>query len=160
MGDITTNVIYLIDKSGMADMEIERQIGAPRSSVYDWRKGRSKSYRKYLPELARVLNVPIEAFYADYSTPPAAPEKDLRLISVSPEQMVDEIKKAVDKAFADYEAAAPKEKPAAGAGSGVDILDEVDVAFYGEYKELDDRDKEAVRDFVRVMRERRAREGK
>lgn len=53
-----------------------------------------------------------------------------------------------------------EEKPAAGAGSGVDILDEVDVAFYGEYKELDDRDKEAVRDFVRVMRERRAREGK
>ena len=38
-----------------------------------------------------------------------------------------------------------------------DILDEVDVAFYGDYKELSDDDKEAVRDFVRVMRERRAR---
>ena len=42
-----------------------------------------------------------------------------------------------------------------------DILDEVDVAFYGEYKELDDEEKEAVRDMVRSMRKRRtAQEGK
>lgn len=42
-----------------------------------------------------------------------------------------------------------------------DILDEVDVAFYGEYKELDDEEKEAVRDMVRLMRKRRtAQEGK
>ena len=37
-----------------------------------------------------------------------------------------------------------------------DILDQVDVAFYGEYKELDDEEKEAVRDMVRLMRKRRA----
>ena len=36
-----------------------------------------------------------------------------------------------------------------------DILDQVDVAFYGEYKELDDEEKEAVRDMVRLMRKRR-----
>ena len=36
-----------------------------------------------------------------------------------------------------------------------DILDEVDVAFYGDYKELTDDDKETVRDMVRIMRERR-----
>lgn len=36
-----------------------------------------------------------------------------------------------------------------------DILDEVDVAFYGEYKELDDEEKETVRDMVRLMRKRR-----
>lgn len=39
----------------------------------------------------------------------------------------------------------------------VDVLDEVDVAFYGEFKELDDDDKETVREMVRVMRQRRAR---
>ena len=38
-----------------------------------------------------------------------------------------------------------------------DILDAVDVAFYGEYKELDEDDKETVRDMVRIMRERRSR---
>ena len=35
-------------------------------------------------------------------------------------------------------------------------LDLVDVAFYGEYKELSDEDKETVRDMVRIMRQRRA----
>ena len=37
-----------------------------------------------------------------------------------------------------------------------DILDEVDVAFYGDFKELNDEEKETVRDMVRLMRERRA----
>ena len=37
-----------------------------------------------------------------------------------------------------------------------DILDQVDVAFYGDFKELDEEQKEAVRDMVRLMRERRS----
>ena len=36
-----------------------------------------------------------------------------------------------------------------------DVLDEVDISFYGEYKELDDEQKEAVRAMVRAMRSRR-----
>lgn len=43
-----------------------------------------------------------------------------------------------------------------GQAPGGDILDEVDVAFYGDFKELDEEQKEAVRDMVRLMRERRA----
>lgn len=39
-----------------------------------------------------------------------------------------------------------------------DILDQVDVAFYGDFKELDEAQKEAVRDMVRLMRERRAKD--
>ena len=35
-------------------------------------------------------------------------------------------------------------------------LDRIDVAFYGEFKELSEEDKETVRDMVRIMRERRA----
>ena len=38
-----------------------------------------------------------------------------------------------------------------------DVLDEVDIAFYGDFKELDEDQKETVRDMVRVMRERRAK---
>ena len=38
-----------------------------------------------------------------------------------------------------------------------DILDDVDIAFYGEYKELSDDDKAVLRDMVKVMRARRAR---
>lgn len=36
-----------------------------------------------------------------------------------------------------------------------DVLDQVDVAFYGDFKELNDEEKEAVRDMVRLMRQRR-----
>ena len=35
-------------------------------------------------------------------------------------------------------------------------LEQVDIAFYGEFKELSEEDKETVRDMVRIMRERRA----
>ena len=48
------------------------------------------------------------------------------------------------------------EKAPTGSGER-DILDEIDIAFYGEYKELTEDDKETVRDMVRVMRERRAK---
>ena len=40
--------------------------------------------------------------------------------------------------------------------STADVLDQVDVAFYGEFKELDEQEKETVRDMVRLMRQRRA----
>lgn len=38
-----------------------------------------------------------------------------------------------------------------------DVLDEVDIAFYGDYKELDEDDRATIRDMVRVMRERRSK---
>ena len=37
-----------------------------------------------------------------------------------------------------------------------DVLLQADVAFYGDYKELNEEEKKAVRDMVRLMRERRA----
>ena len=42
-----------------------------------------------------------------------------------------------------------------GQEAPADILDQVDVAFYGDFKELNDEEKEAVRDMVRLMRQRR-----
>ncbi len=42
-------------------------------------------------------------------------------------------------------------------GQAADVLDQVDMAFYGDFKELDEEQKEAVRDMVRLMRERRAK---
>lgn len=35
-----------------------------------------------------------------------------------------------------------------------DVLDEADIAFYGQFKELTDEQKETVRDMVRLMRKR------
>ena len=39
-------------------------------------------------------------------------------------------------------------------GQGEDVLDAVDLAFYGEYRELDEEQKQTVRDMVRLMRAR------
>lgn len=51
----------------------------------------------------------------------------------------------------------PKEKPSGGES---DILNEIDIAFYGDYKALDDEQKEIIRDMARTMRRRREeREG-
>lgn len=43
-----------------------------------------------------------------------------------------------------------------GQEDGGDVLEQADVAFYGDFKELNDEEKKAVRDMVRLMRERRA----
>ena len=42
------------------------------------------------------------------------------------------------------------------AGERID-MSEVDIAFYGDYKELSDDDQKTIRDMVRVMRERRSK---
>ena len=36
-----------------------------------------------------------------------------------------------------------------------DILDDIDVAFYGNFKELSEDEKETIRDMVRLMRQRK-----
>ena len=43
-----------------------------------------------------------------------------------------------------------------GQEESADLLDQVDIAFYGEFRELDEEEKETVRDMVRLMRQRRA----
>ncbi len=48
-------------------------------------------------------------------------------------------------------------KIAPTADSKSDILDEVDVAFYGDYRELSEDDKATLRDMARIMRERRSK---
>lgn len=45
----------------------------------------------------------------------------------------------------------PEQRPA----SKVDILNEIDVAFYGDYQQLDEEDRETLRAMARIMRERR-----
>lgn len=42
-----------------------------------------------------------------------------------------------------------------GQEDGSDVLEQVDIAFYGEFKELTEAEKDTVRDMVRLMRERR-----
>lgn len=54
----------------------------------------------------------------------------------------------------DYLLGKENKKAPTGAGER-DILDDVDVAFYGDFKELNEDEKETVRDMVRLMRQRK-----
>lgn len=57
MVDTQDRLLSLIAASGKDDAVIERELSLPRSTVYDWRNGRSKSYKKYLSQLATYFNV-------------------------------------------------------------------------------------------------------
>ena len=35
-------------------------LGIKKSNFSDWKKGKSRSYKKYLPEISKFLNVPID----------------------------------------------------------------------------------------------------
>lgn len=55
----------------------------------------------------------------------------------------------------DYLLGKENKKAPTADGERIDMND-VDIAFYGNYKELSDDDQKTIRDMVRVMRERRA----
>lgn len=52
-----------------------------------------------------------------------------------------------------------KEKLPTESGGHMIEMSDVDIAFYGGFKELDEHDQETVRDMVRIMRERRSKKG-
>lgn len=64
---------------------------------------------------------------------------------------------AVINAFATYFGVSADVLLGLAPEGGHDILEDVDLAFYGDYRTLSEDDREAVRDFVRLMRERRAK---
>lgn len=55
----------------------------------------------------------------------------------------------------DYLLGSETEKTPTENGERKDILDEVDVAFYGDYKVFSEDEKATLRDMARIMRERR-----
>lgn len=60
MDILVKNIMKLIDLYGYSDVDFEKKLNLPRSTVYDWRKGRSKSYKKYLPEIANFFNISVD----------------------------------------------------------------------------------------------------
>lgn len=54
--DARDRIFDLIDECGMEQQEFAQQIGTNKHVVSKWRTGDLKSYRKYLPQIAEVLN--------------------------------------------------------------------------------------------------------
>ena len=70
---------------------------------------------------------------------------------------IAEIIEKVDDMPIDLIVTSEEAKNAPAEGGKGDVLDEVDVAFYGEFKELSEDDKEIVRSMVATMRQRRGK---
>jgi len=79
MIDLTlNNVLYLFDSSGKSDTDLEKEIGIPRSTIYDWRKDRSKSYKNYTNQIASYFNVSLDWLAGnDQKNKPAAKSDEL-----------------------------------------------------------------------------------
>ena len=57
MEELAKKIVSLLDADGRPDVEIENDLGLPRSTIYDWRNGRSKSYRKYIEKISTFYKV-------------------------------------------------------------------------------------------------------
>jgi len=52
--------VPLFEGSKKPDRTLEDEIGLPRTSLYNWKCGRSKNYRAYLPQIAAYFNVSVD----------------------------------------------------------------------------------------------------
>ena len=140
MSDLYKTIDTLLKERGISGAKMSSDLGMSRSFMTELRKGRAKSIKT---ETAKKI-----ADYFGVST-------DYLLGNVSdPFFHLDN-----QRILADINSYESEEKTPTVSGERDPVAD-VDLAFYGEYKELSDDDKETVRDMVRIMRERRARKDK
>lgn len=126
----------LCKENGETPNSVAKALGISSGSVTAWKNGtapRSQTVSK----LADYFHVSTDYLLGNVNDP---------FFHLDNERILAEINSYGDKT----------EKAPTGSGKR-DILDDIDIAFYGEYRELTEDDKETVRDMVRVMRERRAK---
>ena len=58
--DTLHKILQLMWDKGISDMELCRSAGINKSAVTDWKKGKTQSYMKHLPEIAKVLDVTVD----------------------------------------------------------------------------------------------------
>lgn len=126
----------LCKENGETPNSVAKALGISSGSVTAWKNGtapRSQTVSK----LADYFHVSTDYLLGNVNDP---------FFHLDNERILAEINSYGDKT----------EKAPTGSGKR-DILDDIDIAFYGEYRELTEDDKETIRDMVRVMRERRAK---
>ena len=110
------------------------------------------------------FNLGIDQYYLDNwmsnndLPPKPIVDKILGVFRLKPEDLLSSSELADYYSEAQEWGVKGKAPTATGERSGShDVLDDVDIAFYGDYKELTEDDKATVRDMVRIMRERRSK---
>ena len=53
-------ILDLIAKKGISQQKFLKDIGLDKSTIYDWKRGASKSYKKHIDRIADYFNVPVD----------------------------------------------------------------------------------------------------
>lgn len=65
----------LFESSGMTDKDIEEALNLPRGVIYKWGIGKNKSYKRFIPEIAKYFNVSAD-YLMGLDDPSAGIKKD------------------------------------------------------------------------------------
>lgn len=96
----------LFESSGMTDKDIEEALNLPRGVIYKWGIGKNKSYKRFIPEIAKYFNVSadylmgLDATSAGIKKEPAPKKSELsigqlELIELSSKMSDDELRKFI-----------------------------------------------------------------
>jgi len=64
---VLDKITYMINKRGLTDTQFQELLGLGFGTVSSWRSGKTKSYMRYLSNIAEVLNVTEEYLLYDDS---------------------------------------------------------------------------------------------
>lgn len=66
----------LFDGSGKTDADLEREIGIPAKKISQWNIGYTKSYTKYIPQIASYFHVSTDYLLGNTDDPTQAGQKE------------------------------------------------------------------------------------
>jgi len=85
--DIYKNrILPLFQASGISDAELERKIGIKPKKINDWNAGRTKSYEKYIPQIAAFFNVSTDYLLGNTDNPQPAGQPHSKDIGLNPQE--------------------------------------------------------------------------
>lgn len=96
----------LFDQSGKSDAELEREIGIPARKISQWNINYTRSYTKYIPQIAAYFHVSTDYLLGntDVTTPPVkaegikkAPDPKTKGISAAKRALINAIDGLTDE---------------------------------------------------------------
>lgn len=90
----------LFEASGMTDKDIEEKLHLPRGVIYKWGTGKYKSYKRFIPEIAKYFNVSAD-YLMGLDDPSAGIKKERPADGEAPDQdkLLEIVRDSQDMSF-------------------------------------------------------------
>lgn len=96
MNIFVDRILPLFSSSNLNDTELEKAIGLKRGIIYDWKKGRTQSYKKYCDLIAAYFNVSTDYLLGNTDDPTPAQSTEAAPL---PFQLTHEARELLDIFF-------------------------------------------------------------